>query len=384
MRHYLLGFTAAAVMAAATALATPSREDVPYLDHVLVIVLENHNAFTSFGANGILDNPQAPHIQALAREYNFAANYNAVWHPSLPNYLAMITGDWIGTDVVATGHSYPAGSAVGISDDDSPTVATDEPSPPANVSTHRWRVNLPSLAGQLAAAGKDWRAYLQNIPAAGTSIANWPGDSGTAKLYAVKHNHFPYIAEVQDDPAQFAKQVPLEQLFSDLGAVTLPAFSYIVPDQCRDMHGISNVLAPCGGVNDTDDVDVKRGDDETFWLVNAITGSAAWKHGRNVLFVVFDEGNGPLTCPTYNPDTGSDVVPGTRLPGPDCYNPANFNDKVVMIVITNYGVRGVVDHRFYDHYSLLKTIEAAFDLPYLGHAADPGTHTLAPLLRPSD
>jgi hypothetical protein len=384
MRHYLLGFTAAAVMAAATALATPSREDVPDLDHVLVIVLENHNAFTSFGANGILDNPQAPHIQALAREYNFAANYNAVWHPSLPNYLAMITGDWIGTDVVATGHSYPAGSAVGISDDDSPTVATDEPSPPANVSTHRWRVNLPSLAGQLAAAGKDWRAYLQNIPAAGTSIANWPGDSGTAKLYAVKHNPFPYIAEVQDDPAQFAKQVPLEQLFSDLGAVTLPAFSYIVPDQCRDMHGISNVLAPCGGVNDTDDVDVKRGDDETFWLVNAITGSAAWKHGRNVLFVVFDEGNGPLTCPTYNPDTGSDVVPGTRLPGPDCYNPANFNDKVVMIVITNYGVRGVVDHRFYDHYSLLKTIEAAFDLPYLGHAADPGTHTLAPLLRPSD
>ena len=384
MRNYLIGLTAAAAVGAShIAGADESRERVPDLDHVFVIVLENHNAFTSFGANGILDNPKAPHIQALAKKYNVASNYNGAWHPSLPNYLTMITGDFVGTDVIATGHTYPAGSTVGISDDDSPSVATDEPSPPANASSHRWRVNLPSLAGQLVTVGKDWRAYLQNIPASGTSIANWPGDNNTAKLYAVKHNPFPYVAEIQDSPAQFAKQVPLEQLFSDLGARSVPAFSYIVPDQCRDMHGIGNVLAPCGGVNDTDDVDVSRGDEETFWLVNGITGSSVWKEGHNAIFVVFDEGNGPLTC-AYNPDAGVDVVPGTLLPGADCYAPSNFNDKLVMIVITNYGVRGRVDNRFYNHYSLLKTIEAGFGLPYLGHAADPSTHTLAPLLVPND
>ena len=115
-----------------------------------------------------------------------------------------------------------------------------------------------------------------------------------------------------------------------------------------------------------------------------ITGSPVWKEGRNALFVVFDEGNGPLTCPNYNPDTGTDVVPGTLLPGPDCYDPKNFNDKVVMLVITNYGRRGLVDNHFYDHFSLLKTIEAAFDLPFIGHARDPGTHTMAPLLQPKD
>jgi hypothetical protein len=122
---------------------------------------------------------------------------------------------------------------------------------------------------------------------------------------------------------------------------------------------------------------------ETFWLVNGITGSPLWKQGRNAIFVVFDEGNGPLSC-AYNPDTGMDVYPGTLLPGADCYQLGNFNDKVVMIVITNYGVRGRVDSHFYNHYSLLKTIEAAFALPYLGHAADPGTHTLVPLLVPND
>ena len=48
------------------------------------------------------------------------------------------------------------------------------------------------------------------------------------------------------------------------------------------------------------------------------------------------------------------------------------------------GVSGVTDGRFYSHYSLLKTIEAAFDLPYIGHAADSTTNTLAPLLKPRD
>jgi phospholipase C len=72
------------------------QDGVPKLDHVFVIVLENHNSFTSFGSNGILDNPQAPQIQALAKKYNVAPNYHGVWHPSLPNYLAMITGNWDG------------------------------------------------------------------------------------------------------------------------------------------------------------------------------------------------------------------------------------------------------------------------------------------------
>lgn len=389
MRRYAFGLAVTLALAAGVPTAWAQnnqgqQDGVPRLDHVFVIVLENHNSFTSFGSNGIIGNPQAPNITALWNKYSVATNYNGVWHPSLPNYVAMITGDWIGTDVLASGHSYPAGSTVGISDDDSASVSTDYPSPPAHLSIHRWRLNLPSLAGQLVKAGKDWRAYLQNIPESGTHLANWPGDSNTAKLYAVKHNPFPYVAEIQDDPAQFAKQVPIEQLFSDLGSGQVPAFSYIVPDQCRDMHGIGNVLAPCGGVNDTDDNDVKRGDDETGWLVNGILGSRGWQSGRNAIFIVFDEGNGPLTCPNYNPDTGTDTALGSLLPGADCYAPANFNDKVVLIAITNYGVRGVEDPRFQSHFSLLKTIEAAFGLPYIGHAADSTTNTLAPLLAPAE
>src|SRR2546426_2960679 len=255
--------------------------------------------------------------------------------------------------------------------------------PPANAWSHRWRVNLPSLAGQLIEAGKDWRAYLQNIPESGTHLANWPGDNNDGKLYAVKHNPFPYVAEIQNDPKQFAKQVPLEQLFSDLGTRKVPELSYIVPDQCRDMHELGNPLAPCGGASDTDDNDVKRGDDETSWLVNAIMGSPVWHQGRNAIFVVFDEGNGPLAFPHYDPEQRAGTAPRSTPPAAGCYDPANFNDRVVLIAITNYGVKGVQDARFQSHYSLLKTIEAAFDLSYLGHAADQTTNTLAPLLAPT-
>ena len=55
---------------AARAQEKHERDGVPKLDHVFVIVLENHNSFASFGSNGILDNPQAPQIQALAKKYN--------------------------------------------------------------------------------------------------------------------------------------------------------------------------------------------------------------------------------------------------------------------------------------------------------------------------
>ena len=42
------------------------------------------------------------------------------------------------------------------------------------------------------------------------------------------------------------------------------------------------------------------------------------------------------------------------------------------------------DTRIQSHYPLLKTVEAAFGLSYIGHAADSTTKTLAPLLAPAD
>jgi phosphatidylinositol-3-phosphatase len=329
------------------------RDGVPRLDRVFLVVLENRNV------DDVIGHPLAPHLTALAAVGNLATNYHGVWNPSLPNYLALITGDWIARDVIRQ-------ATVGVTVNDSPANAIDLPE--AVPTVHRWRVEGPSLASQLVAAGKDWRAYLQGLPVAGTRAANWPGDEATGSLYAVKHNPFAYLASVQDSPSEQQKQVPLEQFFGDLGAGTVPALSFIVPDQCRDMHGLDAPLAPC---TYSDDV-IARGDDMVFWLVRAITGSRVWQDGHNALIVTFDEGYGPPGC-------GYTATEATRPPA-ECYNPANFHDPLVLIVVTNDGVRGVRDDRRHTHFSLLRTLEAAFGLSYLGHAADATTETLAPLL----
>src|SRR5579864_6633623 len=57
---------------------------VPHLDHVFVIMMENH------GYSQILNNPNAPFANEYARSANLATNYFAVAHPSSTNYLEIV------------------------------------------------------------------------------------------------------------------------------------------------------------------------------------------------------------------------------------------------------------------------------------------------------
>ena len=56
-----------------------------------------------------------------------------------------------------------------------------------------------------------------------------------------------------------------------------------------------------------------------------------------------------------------------------------------MIVVSRMGEKGRVDSTPVNHYSLLRTIEANWDLGYLGNAGDSvQVHSLAPLLQSSN
>ena len=58
----------------------------PRLKHVWVVVLENHST------GQILGNRNAPYLNLLARHHGLASRYYSIRHPSLPNYLALISG----------------------------------------------------------------------------------------------------------------------------------------------------------------------------------------------------------------------------------------------------------------------------------------------------
>src|ERR1700743_3003830 len=88
MLKRLLLTSVAACLAAGGASAEqgPVPKGIPTLDHVFVIMMENH----AYGQ--IAGNPQAPFINALMRNANVATNYFAIAHPSNTNYLEVVGG----------------------------------------------------------------------------------------------------------------------------------------------------------------------------------------------------------------------------------------------------------------------------------------------------
>ena len=162
---------------------------VPAFDHVVVLVLENK------ARRQVLGNPDAPAFNAFARQGAVLTAYRGVTRPSLPNYLALVSG-----------------STHGISSDC--TSCT---------------VGGRSLADTLEARKLTWRAYAEGLPRVG-----WTGPA--RGRYAKKHVPFLYFRRVLERPARLRRIVPLAQLSRDRAAGRLPNFALVVPDLCHDMH----------------------------------------------------------------------------------------------------------------------------------------------------
>jgi phosphatidylinositol-3-phosphatase len=170
----------------------PPSVRVPDFTHVVVVVFENHEA------NAIAGSSDAPTFNALARRYATLTNYDAVGHPSLPNYLALVSG-----------------SNHGITSDCTDCV-----------------VRAHSLADTLEAAGKTWKTYAEDLP--------YPGfTGGSSGRYAKKHDPFLYFRDVADSRARRDRVVPFTRLGRDLARQRLPDFSLVVPNLCDDMHDCS-------------------------------------------------------------------------------------------------------------------------------------------------
>jgi phosphatidylinositol-3-phosphatase len=198
---------------------------LPRFTHVLVVVFENHERGEVAGSS------DAPTFHALARRYATLTRYHGVTHPSLPNYLALVSG-----------------STQGISSDCTDCLVAGR-----------------SLADTLEAAGRTWKTYAEGLPAPGYVGASAGG-------YAKKHDPFLYFRRVIGSAARRNRVVPFGELRRDVARRRLPDFALVVPDLCHDMH----------------DCSVSTGDD---WLraeIVPLLRSPALAGG--VVFVVFDEG----------------------------------------------------------------------------------------------
>ena len=322
---------------------------VPKYDHIIVMVEENKGYAT------VLDHGFAPALSRFAQTYGIATQMFAERHPSEPNYVALVGGD-----------------TFGIADDDAWYCEAGSTRPyckGADVpgfAAHL--IDGPNLATQLAAKGLDWRAYLENIPAAG-SLAVVSPETATdpAALYAAKHSAFTNFASVHADPNLARKLVGFDALRRDLQAGTVPAFALIVPNQCHEMHGIDSPKSPPDCAKG-DDALVRSGDANAGTLVDQIQASPIWTHGNTAIVITWDE------------DGKADRLPGAAISCCvlDAHNPGGGH--IPTIVMRNHGLRGISDPTPYDHYSLLRTIEDAFRLDgHLRHAGDAGVLPMTPL-----
>ena len=321
-----------------------SGQAMPKYDHIFVIIEENK------GYDQIIGSPNAPNLNRLAKTYGLASSFYGAVHPSEANYIALL-----------------GGSTFGIHDDDAfycrPGRVDAFCSHARQPQYASHTIDSKNLMDQLQAKNLTWKGYFEDIPANGSKAVVAP-DSVRAH-YAAKHNGFLNFKSVQDDPRLVQKVVGFPQLTADLQSGKLPNYSHIVPNQCNDMHG----LAECFNSDQL----IQTGDAVAGKLVDQIMHSSPWAAPQNnAIIVTFDEDNNPPDKPVPQGCCGFEPQ-----------SAANFGGgHIATIVITNHGPKGIVDSTPYNHYSLLRTTEAAFGITeYLNEAAkaDQGVKSMTPL-----
>lgn len=219
------------------ATPAPSSPSVPVATapaarpHILLVIEENVGYQATLGecGNGSPD----PYLCSLAAEYVSVTGWYAIEHPSLPNYLDLVSGSDQGCSGDGCAGPYTA----------------------------------PDLGGQMTAAGIPWVAYMESMPSA-CYTGFGSGD------YYRQHDPFVLFSDVTGRGCTTAVQ-PYpgpSGLVAALGSAGAPDFVWITPNVVDDMHSAS----------------IQRGD---AWLranLSGVLGSAWFTDGGTVI-VTMDE-----------------------------------------------------------------------------------------------
>jgi phosphatidylinositol-3-phosphatase len=298
MRHRLIAsFTAVSLVTALCAIGlTPTAEaasapcgttTVAHTSyrHVLWIFMENH----SYG--DVIGSSEAPYTNKLAGQCGLATNYHNITHPSLPNYIAATSG-------------LPLSRLQRFSSDCSPSTSCS--------------TSAKSIFGQTSS----WRSYEESMPTR--------CDKTNAGEYAARHNPAVYYTTLTGCSK---KDVPYTHLKTDLANNTLPKFGFITPNVIHDTH----------------DGTIAQGDAWLSHNIPPILDSKAYRTGRLVVVLTYDEGeNGSSSdCATNRTDVGC---------------------RVATIIMSKSTPKGKRASKLFNHYSLLRTTEEILKLPLLRQA----------------
>jgi hypothetical protein len=351
------GAPRAAVPAASAVTAVPAApHPLPPIRHVFVLLLENQSYAVTFG-----NQSRAPYLaRTLPARGALLTQYYAIGHASLGNYVALISGqapnEATQLDCAVFSEFRPR-AALPDAHGQIPGVGCVYPR------------SVPTLPDQLEAAELTWRAYMEDMGRNAAREAATCGHVPVGKLevtqvaqrtdqYAARHNPFVYFHSIIDNQARCdAHVVSLDRLPEDLTSeATTANYVFITPNLCNDGHDAACADGRAGGLAAIN----------TFlqhW-VPLIEASPAFR-SAGLLVITFDEsdGAGPegsSACCGERPLPGARYLPGFNGPG---------GGRVGAVLLSPFIRPGTISATPYNHYALLRTVEAIFALPYLGYAA---------------
>jgi hypothetical protein len=187
----VVNFVVFCVIFSLVGITAQAKSPLPF-KKVLVIVLENTDYQVAL---------KQPFLARLIQQGAVFKNFSSETHPSLPNYIAMISGD-----------------TMGIRDDDDYVLKVDH------------------LGNLLEKKGLTWKNYAEDYP--GNCF-----QGSTHALFARKHVPFLSFQNVLNNPQECANVVNSSQFQKDVDAATLPTFSMYVPNLNNDGHDTDTAFA---------------------------------------------------------------------------------------------------------------------------------------------
>lgn len=184
----------------------------------------------------------------------------------------------------------------------------------------------PNLARQLEAAKIPWKAYMGAMPSP-CDTHNAGGKGG----YGVRHDPFVYFPQGRRAP-QCANDLPSTKMLSQLNSSTPPDFVFYSPAICHD------------GGHDAGCSTIRNGDRFLSRRIPQIMATS-WYNHHGTIVLTWDEGNS---------------------------NAGRYGDRGghVLTIVISARTKGSKPHSGYlDTAGILRSVESAYGLSYLGKAA---------------
>jgi phosphatidylinositol-3-phosphatase len=298
------------------------------ISHVIMVVEENQS-------EPIVNKKTLPYLKSLTKQCGLATNAHNLTHPSLGNYIGLMSGQVQGK---AWDHDVlPAGSPQ----------------------------SQESLFHQLDQAGSSWGVFAESMPSNCYAL-----NSGT---YYPRHTAAPYFDDINgrggsSDNSCATNDVPLgdpsagsgNNLYNALYGIDgaeLPAFSLVAPNVCHDFHGQKGT---CQG-----DVLFPAADQFLQTWIPLMVASPGYTSGTVAILIMWDEGKGRDETPAEA--CWAETIGGKEVGG----KPSCWVADVVISPGTAAGARSAV---VFNHYDVLAAIETLLGLPVLPNdAAASGT-----------